>query len=286
MRRRRHRQMVQQLAGELPRYDHELLARLPIDHAHVDARRADALAQLGGEIPLDLLPGKLPDARQQRPDLEPRPGVLQQRVPDRDAVARVAFPHLHLVGAAVGARRSHRELLADRPERKQADSELALDALRPVELQPPLDRVADVGRDVAEVRRAFGVLRDAGAVVGDRQVMLASLPAAGDGDVARACVDRVLDELGDRLQRVLLRQGDDGDRIPVVADAELSGRADLRARSLAVGVAGLFHRPILADGRRSRRGCGPEDPRWPRPRAPIIDDGSVANAAGECKPRD
>jgi hypothetical protein len=62
-----------------------------------------------------------------------------------------------------------------------------------------------VGRDVAEVRRAFGVLRDAGAVVGDHQVVLAALPAAGDGDVARARVDRVLDELGDRLQRILLR---------------------------------------------------------------------------------
>ena len=104
-----------------------------------------------------------------------------------------------------------------------------------------------MGRDVAEVRRAFAVLRNAGAVVGDRQVVLASLPAAGDGDVARARIDRVLDELGDRFQRVLLRQGDDGDRVPVVADAELSGRTDQCARSPAVRVARLFHRPILAD---------------------------------------
>ena len=38
----------------------------------------------------------------------------------------------------------------------------------------------------------------------------------------RAGVDAVLDELGYRFQRIALRQRDDRDRIPVVADAEIA----------------------------------------------------------------
>src|SRR3972149_1909109 len=121
----RHRQVVEELAGELARHDDELLARVPVDHADVHARSTDALAQLRGEIPLDLLARELPDARQEWAHLEPRAGLLQERVAHQTPVARIPLAHLHLGGAPAGARRGHRELLADGPEREQPDPELA-----------------------------------------------------------------------------------------------------------------------------------------------------------------
>ena len=52
--------------------------------------------------------------------------------------------HRHLPGALIGARRGHRQLLADGPETEQADAELALQPDSVVGLQATLDRVADV----------------------------------------------------------------------------------------------------------------------------------------------
>src|SRR2546423_15662533 len=52
--------------------------------------------------------------------------------------------------------------------------------------------------------------------------MLAVLAAARDRNGLRVRVDAVLDELGDRLQRVPLRERDDTDRVPVIAGPELA----------------------------------------------------------------
>src|SRR6266513_2235096 len=52
--------------------------------------------------------------------------------------------------------------------------------------------------------------------------MLAVLAAARDRNGLRVRVDAVLDELGDRLQRVPRRERDDTDRVPVIADPELA----------------------------------------------------------------
>ena len=41
------------------------------------------------------------------------------------------------------------------------------------------------------------------------------------------CIDAVFDELGDRLQRIVLRERDDADRVPVIADLELAAVSDL-----------------------------------------------------------
>jgi hypothetical protein len=79
-----------------------------------------------------------------------------------------------------------------------------------------------VGGDIFEVRQARGVARHAVAVVLDREIMRAVLAAPGDRDHAGVGVDAVLDELGDRLERVRLRQGDDADGVPVIADAQLA----------------------------------------------------------------
>jgi hypothetical protein len=43
-----------------------------------------------------------------------------------------------------------------------------------------------------------------------------------DRDGRSPRVDAVLDELGDRLQGIALRERDDADRVPIVADFELA----------------------------------------------------------------
>lgn len=44
----------------------------------------------------------------------------------------------------------------------------------------------------------------------------------------------VFDELRDRLERIRLRQRDDGERVPVVADAELAAFGGPHARFMSV----------------------------------------------------
>src|SRR2546429_5858605 len=52
--------------------------------------------------------------------------------------------------------------------------------------------------------------------------MLAVLAAARDRNGIRVRVDAVLDELGDRIERVPLRERDDTDRVSVIVDPELA----------------------------------------------------------------
>lgn len=86
-----------------------------------------------------------------------------------------------------------------------------------------------MGGDVLEVGRAFRAGAHTRAVVCDREEMLAALAAARNGDIARTGIDAVLDELGHRFQWVVLRERDDGDRVPVVAYAQLPAAGQLRA---------------------------------------------------------
>jgi hypothetical protein len=79
-----------------------------------------------------------------------------------------------------------------------------------------------VGGDVLEIGEAVAIAGDTIAVVLDREVVRAVLAAAGDGDGLRAGIDAVLDELGDRLERIALRQRDDPNRVPVIADPQLA----------------------------------------------------------------
>ena len=92
---------------------------------------------------------------------------------------------------------------------------------RAFRLKAALDRVANVGGDVLEVGQIPLIARDAVAVILDREVMSVVLLAADDGDVLRVGIDRVLHELRDGLERIALREGDDADRVPMVADASL-----------------------------------------------------------------
>ena len=62
--------------------------------------------------------------------------------------------------------------------------------------------------------------------------MAAVLATARDRNGTRVRVDAVLDQLGDRLERIALRQRNDGDRVPVVADPEPAARSRLFSRLL------------------------------------------------------
>jgi len=110
-------------------------------------------------------------------------------------------------------------LLTDGPEAEQADPELAPDALSPLFLQASFDGIADVGRHILEIRHAILVGRDAVAVVGNADERLLLFAAANNRDVPGVGVNAVLDELRDGLQRIGLGQCDDGNRVPVVANA-------------------------------------------------------------------
>jgi hypothetical protein len=54
--------------------------------------------------------------------------------------------------------------------------------------------------------------------------VFAVLPTTRDRDLSRVRVDAVLDELGNSFQRVALRQGDDPDCVPVIADSQFTLR--------------------------------------------------------------
>ena len=215
-------QLVQQSALELAGLDLVFGPRGPIDDADRYARMANAVAQLGGEVPLDLVAAEVLDARQDAPDQDLRPRFGEQRRAVRDAIARVALLQVHLKGASIRARRGQQKLFAQRPEAQQADAEFALQAARALHLQLALDGIADVRRHVVEIRLAVGIPAHALAVVLHAQVMLPLLLAPGDDDRFRARIDAVFDQLGHRLERIALRQGDDGDRIPVIADAQIA----------------------------------------------------------------
>ena len=76
--------------------------------------------------------------------------------------------------------------------------------------------------DITKVRPPLRIARNALPVIPDLQVMSAFAATANNRDISCAGIDGILDQLRDRLQRTRLRQGNDRDRIPVVADAEFA----------------------------------------------------------------
>ncbi len=78
-------------------------------------------------------------------------------------------------------------------------------------------------RDIPEVRDAGIIFGNAIAVIHDPQIRLVVLPATRNSDVAGMCINAVFDEFRNGFKRVRLRQRDDGDRVPVVADTQLAG---------------------------------------------------------------
>ena len=76
--------------------------------------------------------------------------------------------------------------------------------------------------DIAEVWPAFRIAGNALPVILDLEVMAAFAATANDRDIRCARIDGVLHQLSDGLQRIRLRQRNDRDRIPVVADAQFA----------------------------------------------------------------
>jgi hypothetical protein len=167
---------------------------------------------------------KLSQDGQQRTHLEPRSRVEEQARAPVHLVRRIAFAHAHLVDASIGARGGHCQLSAHGPERKETDAEFTLHAARAFLFQAPFNRVADVCGDVLEVGNPVFVARHSATIVGDLEEVFAAFSSACDGDRPRSGIDAVLDELGDSLERVVLGQRDDRDRVPVVADAQSAAR--------------------------------------------------------------
>ena len=97
-----------------------------------------------------------------------------------------------------------------------------------------------MGCDIAEIRPALAVLRHAVAVVADSQEVPAVIAPTRDGDAARPRIDAVLDQLRNGLQGTRLRQRDDGDRVPVVADPQAAAGAAFAHGPAHAGLFVLF----------------------------------------------
>ncbi len=79
-----------------------------------------------------------------------------------------------------------------------------------------------MGGDITKVWPPVRIAGNALPVIPDLQVVAAFAATANDRDISCAGIDGVFDQLSDGLQRIRLRQSDDRDRIPVVANAEFA----------------------------------------------------------------
>src|SRR5438270_6326177 len=120
---------MEQPSFELARLDFQLNARSSIDDPDLDAGLTNAVAQLGSQIPLQLFTAELLDAREQRTNRQLSASFGEQSGLLPDFVFRIAFAHLHLIGASIVAHRGQQQLFAHSPEAEQSDSELTLHAL-------------------------------------------------------------------------------------------------------------------------------------------------------------
>src|SRR5438067_939382 len=224
-------ELVQETPLELARLDLELFASGAIDDANRSAGMADSVAQLGTKVLLDLLAAEVLDARQNAPNQNFGAALRKKRRTLRDSITGIAFAQMHLAGASIVTGGGQQQLFAERPEAQQSDAELALQSLRALRFQAALDGVADVCRHIVKIRLAIGVFAHTLTIVLDAQVMLSLLLASRDDDRLRLRIDAVLDELCDRFQRVALRQRDNRDRVPVIADAQIAAGARLGSGS-------------------------------------------------------
>src|SRR6516225_1273750 len=191
---------MQQTPLELSRLNLVLLSRQLVDHRHANSTVSDSVAQLGGEIPLNLLAVQVTDSVEQGSDLDLGASLAKKSPPRPHCVARIPFTHQHLIGSLIGTGRGNREGVTDGPKTQQADAILSLQtAAGPLCFQVPLDRIANVRSDVLEVRKPVGGARHTVSVILDHKTLLAVLAAAGDHNGLGVRVDAVLNELGDSL---------------------------------------------------------------------------------------
>ena len=82
--------------------------------------------------------------------------------------------------------------------------------------------------DITKVRFAVSVARHPVSVIADGKKMPSLLAPASERDVLRLRVDAIFHQLGNSLQRIALRQRNDGDRVPIVADFQFAAGWFLR----------------------------------------------------------
>jgi len=137
------------------------------------------------------------------------PLLLLDHAKHPDVSSTDAGPDLHAV--------------ADRPEPEQSDAVLAGDDLVMTlpRRQAPLAGVADV-RGYRAQRRLAGQLRDNPfTVVADQERGCPTHPAALNHHAPRVRVERVLDQLRNRLARVTLTAGEPSDEVERIGRPEL-----------------------------------------------------------------
>lgn len=79
-----------------------------------------------------------------------------------------------------------------------------------------------MGGHKAEVWEALRISGNAVTITGDPQVVDPLFSSSRDDHVAGARIDTVLNEFSHSLERIALGKGNDGDGVPIIADAELS----------------------------------------------------------------
>ena len=80
----------------------------------------------------------------------------------------------------------------------------------------------NVGGHKAEVWEALRIPGNAVTITGDPQVVDPLFSSSRDDHVAGARIDTVLNEFSHSLERIARGKGNDGDGVPIIADAELS----------------------------------------------------------------
>src|SRR5258708_58106 len=118
-------------------------------------------------------------------------------------------------------RRAYRHSFTDRPKTQKPDPKLPLKTLCSMRFQLALDRVADMSRDVLEVRNALLAFGNPFSIIYNPKVSLSRLLSPKNMNLSRLRIDTIFDKLRDRFQRIGLAERQDRDRVPMIPDTKL-----------------------------------------------------------------
>src|SRR5437762_7902644 len=91
-------------------------------------------------------------------------------------------------------------------------------------------------RDVLEVRQPVRIARETVAIVFDLYVVFTVLATTRDDNGPGVRIDTVLDQLGDGFERTTLRERDNTDRVPIIAEDRKSTRLNSSHRCISYAV--------------------------------------------------
>src|SRR6476646_6323273 len=133
---------MQQSPLELTRLNFEFGSRSAIDDLDLNTRRANAIAQLRSQIPLQLLAAELLDSCQQWPNCQLSASIGQQNTLLFDFIFRIPFVHLHLISPHICSRRSEEKFFPHGPETQEANAKFTLHPQGAILLELSLDGIA------------------------------------------------------------------------------------------------------------------------------------------------